>query len=121
MTATIAIPVMGDGLSPHFGHCEKFAFYQVVDDVISGGEQFAPPEHEHGKHIEFLKEHGCDTLIAGGMGLPAQEMCLANGIDIYRGIPGTPLEDLVQMLINGDLQLGARQCDHSDHGAHHNH
>lgn len=121
MTKTIAIPVMGTGLSPHFGHCERFSFFSVIDDVISGGEEFAPPEHEHGKHIEFLKEHGCELLIAGGMGAPAQEMCLANGIDIYRGIPGTPLKELVEMLVRGELQAGARQCDHSNHDSDHHH
>ncbi|HNX38706.1 MAG TPA: NifB/NifX family molybdenum-iron cluster-binding protein [Candidatus Cloacimonadota bacterium] len=115
MTMTIAIPVIGESLSPHFGHCEKFAIYQVQDGQISGGEQHTPPAHEHGQHISFLKSFGCEVLIAGGMGAPAQELCLASGISIYKGLPGLPLRKLVEMFVNNELPSGATQCDHSHH------
>ena len=32
---TVAIPVSGGKLSPHFGHCEQFALFAVADKSVS--------------------------------------------------------------------------------------
>jgi len=39
-----------------------------------------PPAHEPGSHPKFLNEHGVTVVIAGGMGIRAQELMAENGI-----------------------------------------
>src|ERR1039458_4711978 len=43
----IAIPMNGDRLDPHFGHCEKFALIDVApgSKVVTSSQEIAAPEH----------------------------------------------------------------------------
>jgi hypothetical protein len=56
----IAIPVTGDSLNPHFGHCEKFAFVEVdskIREVIATTE-IPAPEHQPGLLPRWLWSAG---------------------------------------------------------------
>ena len=70
----IAIPMEQGGLCPHFGHCQAFAIYTVEDGKIVKEETVDPPAHEPGSHPAFLHKLGCNVVIAGGMGVKAQEL-----------------------------------------------
>ena len=65
---TIAIPLSGGKLSPHFGHCEQFALFQVEEKLVKVRKDLDPPPHEPGLLPRWLKGQGVDLVIAGGMG-----------------------------------------------------
>lgn len=46
----IAIPLIADRLSPHFGHCEEFAIIDVDEQnkEVVGMVKLSPPEHQPG-------------------------------------------------------------------------
>ena len=71
-----AVPVSGGLMSPHFGHCEQFALFDVdVDKKEVTKKQFVPsPEHQPGLLPAWLAEQGVSMVIAGGMGPRAQEI-----------------------------------------------
>jgi len=112
MNKKIAIPTTNKVLSAHFGRCEKFVIYNVVDSKITKEEWITPPPHEPGSHPKFLREMGCETIIAGGMGERAQTLFAENNIEVFIGVPDIPLIELVEKYIKSELKSGANRCDH---------
>jgi len=108
----IAIPTTQGRLSAHFGHCEKFAIYQVEGNKILSEEMITPPPHEPGSHPAFLRELGCSTIIAGGMGSRAQYLFAQNQIEVFIGVPNLSLRQLVEEYLSKSLKSGDNLCDH---------
>ncbi|MFZ5753618.1 MAG: NifB/NifX family molybdenum-iron cluster-binding protein [Bacillota bacterium] len=110
----IALPVAGNQLCMHFGHCESFAFFDVdeVQKKIKGKKMLTPPPHEPGILPPWIKQQGADVVITGGMGARAQSLFQAAGVQIITGAqPGNP-EDIVMSYLNNSLQTGPNACDH---------
>ena len=85
----IAIPTASGILCPHFGHCEKFVI-AIVDDktkTIAAKEEAVPPPHEPGLLPKWLHEKGVNVIIAGGMGMRAQQLFGQYGIQVVVGAP----------------------------------
>ncbi len=108
----IAFPLTQRKISAHFGHCEEFAVLTVEDGKVVKEEYLTPPEHEPGSHPKFLNEHGVTVVIAGGMGMRAQQLMAENGITSYVGVCHQPLSDLVALYLKGELEAGDNLCDH---------
>ena len=108
----IAIPLTNKVLSSHFGHCEEFAIYTIENNKIVKEETVDPPAHEPGSHPKFLHDLGCTVVIAGGMGMKAQELFCANEIKVVIGVSDLPLKELVDSYIQGTLASGSNLCDH---------
>lgn len=112
----IALPVAGGQLCLHFGHCEKFYFFDVdpgAKKIIKTETMDAPP-HEPGLLPKLLSEKGVNVVIAGGMGVRAQQLFRQNGVQVVAGVDpaGGSLEEIVMSYLNGSLQTGANPCDH---------
>ena len=112
MNKKIAIPTTGGILSAHFGHCEKFAIYEVENDKIINEEFVSPPPHEPGSHPAFLRKYGCTAIIAGGMGSRAQQLFTQNNIEVIIGLRSDNLKGLVETYISEGLTAGDNLCDH---------
>jgi Mrp family chromosome partitioning ATPase/predicted Fe-Mo cluster-binding NifX family protein len=110
----IAIPVTNGVLSSHFGHCEKFALYDVIADGKSMGQKqmLTPPPHEPGTFPKWLHEQGATIIIAGGMGSRAQSLFQQNDIEVVVGAPCEDPEKIVKRFLSGQLESGTNVCDH---------
>jgi predicted Fe-Mo cluster-binding NifX family protein len=110
----IAIPVANGKLAMHFGHCEAFALIDVDPNTkaITKTEILEAPEHQPGLLPPWLHERGAALIIAGGMGVRAQQLFAENGIQVVTGAPCEPPEMLVEAYLAGALQSGANLCDH---------
>lgn len=112
----IALPVSGEQLCSHFGHCERFYIFDVQQGstgILRMSAINAPP-HEPGLLPGLLCEEGVDVVIAGGMGSKAQELFNQKGVKVISGVStteGKP-EDIVQLYLSGSLVAGANVCDH---------
>jgi len=110
----IAIPLVGGKLSPHFGHCENFAFVDVDKTggtILQRTDVEAPP-HEPGLLPAWLREHGVNMIVAGGMGIRAQEFFTQMGIEVVLGAPSAEPETIVRSWMDGTLTRGPNICDH---------
>ena len=109
-----AVPVSGGRLSPHFGHCENFAFFDVEEasKKIVNRESIASPPHQPGFLPVWLAEKGASIVIAGGMGPRAVELFRQNGIDVVLGAQESDPEQAVISHLNGVLATGDNVCDH---------
>ena len=110
----IAIPVVEGHLSAHFGHCEEFAIFDVdlENKKIIGQERAPSPPHEPGLLPRWLGEKGVSVIIAGGMGMQAQQLFTEQGISVSIGAPADNPEKIVISYMNSALELGNNTCDH---------
>jgi len=109
-----AVPVSGGVMSPHFGHCEQFALFDVEESKkeIINKEFVTSPEHQPGLLPNWLAENGVSVIIAGGMGPRAQDIFHQNSISVVLGSTESDPEEAVLSYINGTLTIGDNVCDH---------
>ena len=110
----ITIPLADGKLSQHFGYCERFALIDVDPKAktILGKQELEAPEHEPGLLPRWLAERGAQLIIAGGMGMRAQNLFQQNGIEVLVGATVQAPEALVSAYLEGKLQVGENLCDH---------
>ncbi len=109
----IAIPVAEEKLCMHFGHCQVFHIFQIENNKILGVEKLTPPPHEPGVLPKWLGEQKVNVILAGGMGVKAQQLFAAQNIEVVTGIQGelNP-EKLVELYIKDNLTIGQNACSH---------
>jgi predicted Fe-Mo cluster-binding NifX family protein len=110
----IAIPLAGEQMCAHFGHCQSFALVDVDtrENKIVTREDVAAPPHEPGLLPAWLAERGANMIIAGGMGQRAQDLFTGQGIEVVVGVPAATPEQLVTDYLAGELRGGVNSCDH---------
>jgi predicted Fe-Mo cluster-binding NifX family protein len=109
-----AVPVSQGRLATHFGHCEQFFLFDVDDTTkeIKAKSAVQPPEHQPGVLPAFLADEGVSAVIAGGMGMRAQELFTQNRIQVILGAPEIDPEQAVLEYLDGKLVTGENICDH---------
>ncbi len=110
----IAIPVAQDRLSPHFGHCDHFAIFDIDDNLkkVINRNDIIPPAHAPGVLPQWLHENDVKIIIAGGMGQRAQQLFTQNDIEVVIGATASSPEELVSAYLGGILETGDNICDH---------
>jgi ATP-binding protein involved in chromosome partitioning len=109
-----AVPVSGGVMCSHFGHCEYFALIDAdeVKKEIIKKELIPAPEHQPGLLPPWLAQQGVKCVIAGGMGMNAQNLFSNHSIKVIVGaLEGDP-EKAVLNYLNGKLTTGGNVCDH---------
>jgi ATP-binding protein involved in chromosome partitioning len=109
-----AVPVSGGVMCSHFGHCEHFALIDVdeVKKEIVRKELIPSPEHQPGLLPTWLAEKGVKFVIAGGMGMSAQNLFQQKGVKVVLGALESDPEKAVLNYLNGKLATGGNVCDH---------
>ena len=110
----IAVTYEQGQIFQHFGHTAQFKVYDVQDGAVAHEEVVDTMGSGHGALAGFLKEHGVDTLICGGIGGGAQMTLAEAGITLYGGVQGAA-DDAVAALLAGNLAFNPDvHCDHHD-------
>lgn len=110
----IAVACMGDQIAEHFGHCENFGIYDIIDDVIISKGSIPNPGHKPGFLPNFLADMGVNVIIAGGMGGGAIEIFNSRGIKVISGAAGDSLI-AVNNYCDGVLQSSGSVCHEHQH------
>ena len=117
----VAVTYENGEIFQHFGHTEQFKVYDVEDGRILSSEVVDTNGSGHGALAVFLKTHGVDTLICGGIGGGAINALTQAGITVYAGAQGS-CDACVEALIAGTLaQTGEATCDCHGHDHEHTH
>lgn len=112
----IAVTYENENVFQHFGHTQKFKFYDVENNSIVKEEIVDTMGQGHGALATFLKDNKADLLICGGIGGGAQMALGEVGIKIYGGVSGL-CDEAVKALIAGTLEYNPNvKCNH--HGEH---
>lgn len=111
----IAVTYDNGNVFQHFGHTEKFKFYEVEDGAIVNLTVVDTNGSGHGALAGFLKENGIEVLICGGIGGGAQNALSDAGIKLYGGVQGSA-DAAVIAFLQGRLDYNPDvKCDHHDH------
>jgi ATP-binding protein involved in chromosome partitioning len=113
-TLCIAIPIAGDRLGAHFGHCDSFAFLDLdtATGSINGKRILVPPPHEPGVIPRWVAAQNAHLVLAGGMGAKAISLFVDAGVDVLTGCPCETPEELVRRYADGTLLCGDNVCGH---------
>lgn len=116
ITMVVAIAQQNGMVSGHFGKCASFALYTVEDGKVTGKRDLDTSAHGHALLAGFLKEHGADAVICGGMGQGAKEKLDALGITAMTGVTGS-VELAAEQYAAGTLTFtnGASCAGHDHH------
>ncbi len=109
----IAVPVENGVLCSHFGNCQQFSFIDVNPDTrqITEISFKTPPPHQPGILPAWISEQGCNLVIAGGIGMRANNMFHQSGISVISGAPSKKPEELVSAFLEGTLESGGNLCN----------
>lgn len=108
----IAIPVMDNKLSRHFGHCDKFYIYDIENTKVIHENQAIPPSYEPGQLPKWLHRHLVTDVIAGSMGGRAVRHFNLHKINVFVGAPKKSPSEVVENYLNGSLKLTGNYCEH---------
>ncbi len=110
----IALPVTNEKLCTHFGHCEKFAIFDIDEKNknVSSATYIDAPPHEPGLLPRWLSEKGVNCVIAGGMGSRAQGLFNENNITVIIGAGPDDPHIIISKYLKGNLVTGANVFDH---------
>ncbi len=110
----IAMPLLGNQVSQHFGHSENFLIADVdkkTKQVVSK-ELVTPPPHEPGVIPKWLVGLGVNCLITCGIGQRAIELLNQGGVEVIAGIAPQDADDAIKQFLNDELKSGTNACDH---------
>ncbi len=101
----------------HFGHTEQFKVYEIADGKAVSAELLSAGGTGHEALAGFLKEHGVDVLICGGVGGGAASALSEQGIGLCAGASGDA-DEAVAAYLRGELADSGVNCDHDgeEHG-----
>jgi ATP-binding protein involved in chromosome partitioning len=114
MTMRIAVPVTNSRVADHFGHCERFALFDVdaANRSACAASEVEAPEHQPGLLPGWLKQHGVTVVIARAMGNRAHSLFKENGIEVVVGAQHDHVKETAELYLAGTLPLGPNGCDH---------
>ena len=115
----IAVTYENGQVFPHFGHTEQFKLYEVEEGRVVSSRVVDTNGSGHGALAGFLRDHGVDALICGGIGGGARNALAQAGIQLYPGASGDA-DSQVEALLAGRLVYDPDTvCAHHDHGEGH--
>jgi len=117
----IAIPTQDGKLCPHFGTAPEVTMYAVEDGVVKSTAVLPSPAHEHGAMPRFLASQGCTEVVCGGLGAGAVNLLNQLGIEVHSGAPVLPVNEVLQLYLDGSIVYGDGTCHHDGCGSHHHH
>jgi len=108
----IALPVVGENFSTHFGHASHFAIYSIEGKEIIKEEKHSVPVHESGAFPKWLSEFGVDAVLVGGIGHKAIAIFQQNNIEVIYGIEKSNIPEILTDYIDGKLGSKENACSH---------
>ena len=103
----------------HFGKTEYFRIVNIEGGRAVGDTIIATDGTGHEALAGFLKEHGVEALICGGIGGGAKAALAEAGITLYGGVSGDA-DDAIVSFVTGSLTYNSETtCDHHEHGEDH--
>lgn len=108
----IAVATEGARVAEHFGHCAEYTIAEIEDGKLIGQTVIANPGHQPGFLPRYLAGLGVSYVIAGGMGVKAQDLFREAGIKTVVGVTG-PVSLVIDDFLAGRLVGGESLCDHN--------
>lgn len=120
----IALPIVGNRFSSHFGQSRSFAVFETDDgtkQIVKRWEIPVPDQGGCSVIPAVLAKQGVNVVLAGGMGAGAVNKLRLAGIEAIVGVVGADPEAIVLDYLKGQLAHSNDTCQHHEghgHGGH---
>ena len=116
----IAVPTRENVVDDHFGHCEMYSIFTVIDGKIEHSEILPSPAGCGCKSniASVLREKGVSIMLAGNMGEGAMNVLNMQGIEVVRGCSGDA-RLVIDAYIKGIITDSGIGCSHHENGREH--
>ncbi len=102
----------------HFGKTRQFKMYETDGEKVLTSQVVETGGSGHSALAGFLRQHGVQQLICGGIGAGARTALAEAGIQLFPGVTGLA-DAAVEALLAGRLDYQPDiQCDHHHEGEH---
>jgi predicted Fe-Mo cluster-binding NifX family protein len=105
----IAISTDNNLVSAHFGRCPQFTIVDIENNEVIKKEIIANPGHAPGNIPAFMNNLGTDVIVAGGMGIKAQDLFQNYNIKVVIGVQGN-VDDTIKKILDSTLIGGESLC-----------
>ncbi len=109
----IAVTFENGTVFQHFGHTEQFKVYETDGGKVSSAGLLNADGTGHEALAAFLKDHGVDVVICGGIGGGAEAALKEQGIELCAGASGDA-DEAVAAYLRGELEDTGANCSHHD-------
>lgn len=106
----VAIAVDNNKVSNHFGYCQGFKIYDIINGKIKGEEFIKNPGHKPKFLPNYLDNMGVKVIISLGMGSMAQEIFKEKNIDVIIS-DNEDLDCIIKKYIKGKLISSEKVCN----------
>ncbi len=121
----IAVPTRDGRVDDHFGHCDHYTIFTIVDNNIVDIIEIPSPQGCGCKSgiAADLQAVGVEVMLAGSMGAGALNKLSSHNIRVVRGCSGDVVE-LVKSFLDGNIDDSGVACSahedgHECSGHHH--
>ncbi|MBR3689825.1 MAG: NifB/NifX family molybdenum-iron cluster-binding protein [Eggerthellaceae bacterium] len=121
-TMKLAVPTMGEASlaserSGHFGRCDCFTLFDIVDGEVKGWTGIDNPPHEEGgclRPVKLLADAGVQAIVAAGMGMRPMMGFADAGITVLFENQTPNVGEVVKMAAAGELPVMGMEnaCHH---------
>ena len=113
-TMKVAVATQNNMVAGHFGKCEEYTIFDIENGKVINKQTLDTKENGHSKLPPYLKEHGVNVVICGGMGQGAYDALVSRDMKVFVGPQGN-IDEVVEKLIQGKLETKEAGCSHHDH------
>ena len=113
-TVKVAVATDNNMVAGHFGKCEQYTLYNIENGKVVDKQTLNTKEHGHSLLPPYLKEHGVNVVICGGMGQGAYDALVKRDMKVYVGPQGN-IDEVIEKLLSGKLETKEAGCSHHDH------
>ena len=113
-TMKVAVATQNNMVAGHFGKCEEYTIFDIENGKVINKQTLNTKENGHSKLPPYLKEHGVNVVICGGMGQGAYDALVSRDMKVFVGPQGN-IDEVVEKLIQGKLETKEAGCSHHDH------
>lgn len=112
----VAIAQENGKVCGHFGKCASFALVTVENGKVTGHSDLDTSAHGHALLAGYLKQHGAQAVICGGMGQGAKNKLDELGMTVMTGVTGD-VQQVAEQFAAGTLVFsdGASCAGHDHH------
>ena len=110
----VAVATHNNKVAGHFGKCEEYTIFDIENSKVVNKQTLNTKDNGHSKLPPYLKEHGVNVVICGGMGQGAYDALVARDMKVYVG-PQGDIYEVIEKLIKGQLESKEAGCSHHDH------
>jgi len=117
----VAIATEGSSVAEHFGRCSLYTIVDIEEGKKPIRKVVENPGHAPGAIPKFLNEMNAECIVAGGMGVRAQQLFDQYNIAYLLGVTGSVdevINSLQENTLTGGISLCSRGGGHGDGSGH---